>query len=173
MYEANLKFYRSSIIIFSFARSSNRLLPLNLSPCFENKEGRCLKKWSIQLYMKSFVHSIIRLHRGGKGVYNRVNGGTVWKFIAFRKRNRLPQPPLDLVQLNDRNLDRFSITSPHGNTNGLLDKFPRLACFRLTWPRLLCRDPVSLPPIAWFPIPTEKSQPANWIIKGNSNSRTG
>lgn len=48
--------------------------------------------------------------------YNRVNGGTVWKFIAFRKRNRLPQPPLDLVQLNDRNLDRFSITSPHGNT---------------------------------------------------------
>lgn len=89
--------------------------------------------------------------------YNRVNGGTVWKFIAFRKRNRLPQPPLDLVQLNDRNLDRFSITSPHGNTNGLLDKFPRLACFRLTWPRLLCRDPVSPPPLPDFP-PLQKNR---------------
>lgn len=114
MYEANLKFYRSSIIIFSFARSSNRLLPLNLSPCFENKEGRCLKKMvdsTLYEIVRSFDNSITS---GRK--YNRVNGGTVWKFIAFRKRNRLPQPPLDLVQLNDRNLDRFSITSPHGNT---------------------------------------------------------
>lgn len=63
IYEANrskiLQIFNNNILIRAILKS------LNLSPCFENKEGRCLKKWSIQLYMKSFVHSIIRLHQGG------------------------------------------------------------------------------------------------------------
>lgn len=91
----------------TLTRSSNHLFR-NLS--FGSwKQRRKVSKNGQFNFMKSFVHSIIRIHWDIIALTYR---GTVWKFIAFRKRNSLPQPPLDLVQLNDRNLDRFSITSP-------------------------------------------------------------